>query len=372
MGTSYGVLNNIFFISLLSLLFFHAFIFLSNPFKVNKKGNFWLGLFFSVWATFYLDEVAVFGFGYIFKDYLTFGFRLIQYFCPMLFYFSVLRFTNPSRNIKIEFIWHFIPVLIYLGILITYFFLTYKVDTLDITLLILYLLQSSVYVFMSIYSFYRHQKVLNVFASNKEFVDLKWLLSLIWGIAILLVVVLIYKFIFPFDAPNFYINSAIIVYLCYFSFHAIRQKEVFPLTKNVDQEIIELEEDLKQDGSRTKLIPDEEMIEMKFRLNSFMNETKPYLDPEINLIKLAELLQTTPHKLSYTINTGFHMNFFSFINYYRVQQAKNLLINPAKNHLNLLGIAFESGFSSKTAFNNAFKKVTGLTPSEFKKSGSTL
>jgi AraC-like DNA-binding protein len=83
-------------------------------------------------------------------------------------------------------------------------------------------------------------------------------------------------------------------------------------------------------------------------------------------------MHLTPHQLSYLINIGFNENFFLFVNKYRVERVKELLINKENDHLSILGIAFESGFSSKTAFNTTFKKFTQQTPSEYKKSRTTL
>jgi AraC-like DNA-binding protein len=372
MGTIPAALNNVLFISLFILLLFHAFIFLSNPFKVNLKGNFWLGLFFTVWASFYLDEVAAAGFNYVFPDRISLFIRMIQYFSPMLFYFSMMQFSNPGKKITNDLFWHLIPALIYQAILLSYSFSADKSHALRVALLIFYLIQSAVYISLTFYTFYRHQKVINVYSSNKEFVDLKWLLRLIWGIAIVLFIIVIYNLVSPFDAPNLFVNFLIILVICDFSYNAIRQKEIFPRLENASQEIIELNEELEQNETRNKLISDQEMVELKIRLNNFLIEEQPYLDSDITLVGLAELLHTTAHKLSYTINAGFDMNFFNFINQFRVEHAKKLLKDPDKQHLSLLGIAFESGFSSKTAFNTSFKKITGLTPSEFKKSGSML
>jgi AraC-like DNA-binding protein len=65
------------------------------------------------------------------------------------------------------------------------------------------------------------------------------------------------------------------------------------------------------------------------------------------------------------LNEGFGVNFFQFINAYRVAEAQRLLASAQHQHLSMVGIAFEAGFSSKTTFNTTFKKLTGLTPSQF-------
>jgi len=76
------------------------------------------------------------------------------------------------------------------------------------------------------------------------------------------------------------------------------------------------------------------------------------------------------HQLSRVINEHFGRNFFDFINGYRVAEVKRKILDPAYAHFSLLGIAFESGFNSKSAFNRVFKKITGQTPSQFKESGT--
>jgi AraC-like DNA-binding protein len=71
------------------------------------------------------------------------------------------------------------------------------------------------------------------------------------------------------------------------------------------------------------------------------------------------------HDLSYLLNEAFGMNFFRFINLYRIEEAKQLMISEKYRHLNILGIAYSAGFNSKTTFNTAFKKETGVSPSQF-------
>ncbi|WP_276876504.1 helix-turn-helix domain-containing protein [Chryseobacterium joostei] len=98
-----------------------------------------------------------------------------------------------------------------------------------------------------------------------------------------------------------------------------------------------------------------------------METEKPYLDGDLNLLKLSDRVQINAHQLSYLLNNGFQENFFYFVNKYRVEHAKKMLIDDSFQKLSILGIAFESGFNSKTAFNTIFKKMTDMTPSEFRK-----
>ncbi|HLO81452.1 MAG TPA: ABC transporter permease [Chitinophagaceae bacterium] len=91
-----------------------------------------------------------------------------------------------------------------------------------------------------------------------------------------------------------------------------------------------------------------------------------YQDPELNLNSLAEKLGWTPHELSRIINTVIKKNFHDFISEYRVAEVIEKMKDPGNDHLTLLGLAYDSGFNSKSSFNRIFKEMTGKTPAEYK------
>lgn len=72
------------------------------------------------------------------------------------------------------------------------------------------------------------------------------------------------------------------------------------------------------------------------------------------------------HELSALINEGFGENFAQFVNRHRVEESKTLLLSEKCAHLSMVGIAFEAGFNSKTAFNTAFKKLVGVSPTAYR------
>jgi AraC-like DNA-binding protein len=115
-------------------------------------------------------------------------------------------------------------------------------------------------------------------------------------------------------------------------------------------------------------LSEEKAKEYVARLIEIMEKDKPYLNSELTLGSLAELLSIPAHNLSEVINTQLNQSFFDFINSYRVNKVKYDLGDPSKNNLTLLAIAMEAGFNSKSSFNTIFKKHTGLTPSGYKKS----
>jgi AraC-like DNA-binding protein len=104
------------------------------------------------------------------------------------------------------------------------------------------------------------------------------------------------------------------------------------------------------------------------RVIGHMRDTKPYLDPALNLPRLADQLALVPRELSELINSAAGLHFFDFVNEFRISEAKEKLISDPK--LSVLDIMLDVGFSSKSSFNTAFKKQTGLTPSAFRKTSS--
>jgi len=103
------------------------------------------------------------------------------------------------------------------------------------------------------------------------------------------------------------------------------------------------------------------------RLVALMEKEKPYTDGNLTLQKLAKKLAVPPSHLSQIINEHLNQNFFDFVNYHRIEEAKKMLVDPARKHRSILSISEEVGFNSKSAFNAAFKKHTDTTPSEFRK-----
>jgi AraC-like DNA-binding protein len=116
-------------------------------------------------------------------------------------------------------------------------------------------------------------------------------------------------------------------------------------------------------------IHDDEVKALNEKIVNYLNKKKSFLNPDFNLEMMAADLDISRHKLSQVINSGQNKNFHKLINEYRISEVKNMLVDPSYGHFSVLGVAYECGFNSKSAFNRIFKEETGLTPREFKRSG---
>jgi ABC-type antimicrobial peptide transport system permease subunit/AraC-like DNA-binding protein len=101
-------------------------------------------------------------------------------------------------------------------------------------------------------------------------------------------------------------------------------------------------------------------------LKNAMKANSYHRDMELSLGSLSGKLGLTPHELSRIINTVHKKSFNDFVNGYRVADVARRMQDPANNHLTLMGMAYESGFNSKTSFNRIFKQMTGKNPVDYK------
>lgn len=125
------------------------------------------------------------------------------------------------------------------------------------------------------------------------------------------------------------------------------------------------ERDDKPKYSKQRL---DESTELKLLddLVTHMKEKKPYLDNNLTLKQLSDEVSIPTHLITMVLNLHLNQNYYSFINSYRIKEACRLLSDPEKSHRNILTIAMDTGFNSKSTFNTIFRKTTGSTPREFR------
>lgn len=119
------------------------------------------------------------------------------------------------------------------------------------------------------------------------------------------------------------------------------------------------------DKYRTNKVSPEECKRLYRLLESEMKRNKPYRNPNLKVAELASLIGTTSHSLSYLFNQYLEKNYYDYINEYRVEEFKTLILKEEYAKYTLTALAELCGFSSRASFFRSFKKVTGITPNEY-------
>ena len=202
--------------------------------------------------------------------------------------------------------------------------------------------------------------------SNIEKVHINWLNGLVIGFTVVMlletvlvgakVISLFYPIglgIFMYLGLTGNYTSFILVNLLVFT--AIRYFMIF--------EQITVEESTKKPLDDQFVNPD-----MAAEVDAAMLKNKAYMEPDITLDKLAESLSIIPRDLSMLINRHFGINFYEFINKYRIEEAKKMLLDPENKNTTITDIYLAVGFNSKSVFYTFFKKFENVTPSQFRHS----
>lgn len=224
---------------------------------------------------------------------------------------------------------------------------------------------SFVYPAVSLILLFRHQQtVLNEF-SYQESITLKWLRN--W-ILLELVAFFISYFVIQagsvdmFDiVMSFRVLAALIsINIFVVGFYGLRQPIIFKQDKASTHQLRDTEK------YKNSNLSDEESEEILKRLEVKMKVDQLFTRQSLSISELAEEMSISKHRLSQVINEKLGLNFYDYVNRYRVDAFKMRLHEPAYAHLTMLGIALECGFSSKSSFNQVFKRMEGITPSQFK------
>jgi AraC-like DNA-binding protein len=360
----FQILNAIVTIVMFGGLLLLAFVKLANPLGINRRGNFFFGLLLLLWASFWMEEIAMLAGVNDLSPLFVGVVRWSQIWAPLFLYLSIRFYANPRDRFAWNDARHLIIPFVFLLVLWLKIVLPERQSILMPVHIGLMFFQVFFYVIISYVKVKRHRKNLVRFESSIQGKDLNWLDYILVQVIIISVIALVSN-VMGREAPGVLMNGVNLVVVFTVAYYAIGQKEIFPAQQALEAQLDEMD-DADETETKRKLMSDEELDLIKSRLTQLMAAERPYLDSNLNLVKLAERLDLTPHKLSYTINAGYQLNFFQFVNQYRVEKAKELLLNNHQNYT-VLAIAFESGFNSKTAFNTTFKKICGQTPTEFAK-----
>lgn len=243
------------------------------------------------------------------------------------------------------------------------------------------ILQMGTYLVLSIRKLIRHRRIIQDQFSFLERISLAWLRNLLIALAILYLLYIVEIFaivLFEMDDEIISVHYLMIVFLIYvMGYMGLRQPVIFTRRKlrapNLEapvQPASELTTAPSPDPENKKYqrsALDRETSTMLFKdLQTHMTQTKPHLDSKLSLSQLADQLSISSNYLSQVINEQSGQRFFDFINSYRVVEAKQVLARESEEKGNILAIALDAGFNSKSAFYTAFKRHTGQTPTQFR------
>jgi AraC-like DNA-binding protein len=355
--------------------FLLGFLLIAHSRKVNALANIYLGLFVITLGLAMLEIPLFYQKFYVKHPNLFEMIGLIRFLTAPLLYISILYFTSLQKKFVKRNLWHFLPFLIFLIFRFPFFIsgknIEFSYETGTVVFFILQTalpLQAVIYWFLSFNKLQKHIKGISQFLSSTDEIDLSWLKYFL--LVLMLIVIAWFNLIF-FDLKNLTQLTPLLYLSCVFflAYFSLQQKEVFDFNKSELNELSAIKTDKKENPKR---VSENRLNELDKKIQELINLDKVYLENDLSLPKLAEKLNASYNETSFVINELYRDNFYNFINKYRIEEAKTLLLSAKYNQLNILGIAYESGFNSKTTFNTTFKKHTGVSPTEFAKSNLVL
>lgn len=268
-----------------------------------------------------------------FKDYKTFGKVLPHLFIPLqsLLFSLYLFIDNNEANYKA-----------------TEYFNFFSLKAIFILLNIYYLTNA-------IIKYKKHRLKIDHILSYDKGISFKWIAVFIIGY----ILFILCFFILNPDSSPYVVYLPLVLVLTYLFFQRNKQ-----ITVDLSNKEEETESSNNVDKKPNTFNKNNE--ELKNKLLNIMISTKPHLTSDLTVYELAKILNSNSKYLSVIINKDFNQNFATFINSYRIEEAKALLKDEVNNQYTIEAIGKMSGFNSKSAFNKAFKQSQNITPSQFK------
>jgi AraC-like DNA-binding protein len=328
----------------------------------------------------------------VFPHFFAVGYPVLLLFGPLIYLYAVTA-SDRSRRLTRRDLLHFAPFVI----AVIWGFPVYLMSgaekvaffegilrgerTLLITIVDpLKLVSGIVYAAVTIVLLRRHRDRVKHNYSYLERVNLQWLLWLgvsagaIWGLAIVFQL-LDSTLGLRLERADDLIAVAVAILVYGIGYMGLRQPEIFRFesTKSSTAPVSAAAETAVTTSATEPAryersgLNDREASALKDALLAVMESKRPWENSELTLSDLAELLRTTPHKVSEVLNVRLGQTFYDFVNGYRVREVQRRMEADRAQAPTLLMLALEAGFASKSTFNDAFKKHAGQTPSQYRR-----
>lgn len=367
------IINTIILAGAIQGFIFSGFAFFSKKYK--SLANFFLGMLILTFSYHNLQNYLIVA--NIFSEDAYFRIFYIPFTTVFLtlFYLYIKYFLYPKNKIQKKDYYLFIPFLIAftesvlekIGFAIGIF----ETESHTKYFNIFRLCQEIFSIFYSIVLIVAGLRLIAVFERNRKAgmpkIKTNWLkivsyillfLCLFWGYPL---ATELYPEINPFDFNFYYVAWIGLLFAIYILGHVgLYQYGIVQEQKNLH----------KFSANRAASIIVETNVSKNEHLVAFeklIRQDKNYLDSNLSLELVAEKIDINKSYLSRIINAELGKNFSDYVNELRVEEAKSYLENPEFQNYTLVAIGLEAGFNSKSVFNTAFKKITGMTPSEYKK-----
>jgi len=217
-----------------------------------------------------------------------------------------------------------------------------------------------------------HQHSIENKFSSIDKINLVWINRLVISLLIIwtgvIILVTLNRFLNISISLNWFFTM-IPLFIFYIGYFGIKQQAIY--YSNVKDQNIEINAGIRKtkksyDNSYVKsgLLPDT-MKAIYARLMTAMQKDKLYLNPTLSLSDLSEEMKLPSHHITQTLNEYAKINFYDFVNEFRVEEFKGKIQSGEAQEFSLLGIAFDCGFNSKSSFNRVFRKFTAQSPSEY-------
>jgi AraC-like DNA-binding protein len=277
----------------------------------------------------------------------------IQFALPPLFAGYVKALLDPDFRLPLRRILHLLPCLLAVGVALVITF-SRRLDTvaareISIGLWAGLLLQAFLYLGSAVREIGRYREALKTEVSSLAGADPSWLRWFSWILHFIYLLYVLVPFLLlhlrSVQTVRNFISLVLSLSMCALCFRQVLGKAPAP---RVPAE------------TKRAFAP-----ELPGLIEKVMGEERLYLQPMLDLDALTRRLGWPRNEISAAINGHFGMNFYDFVNAYRVRQVKALMASARAQQITLFGLALEAGFNSKPTFNAVFKKLTRLTPSQY-------